>query len=615
MESRRSSSVRHGGARTALAFVVLAAVVHAQGQNTGNNVGRAGLWPLLQTPPGNPFVSQPTPNDYTPAVGSATEGKANLGKMLFWDEQLSSDNTMACATCHAMEVGGVDPRPATLAVNNGFGSAGVLPQDAAENYIPGTPTIQQPGITGIIAPTMIGAPAFATHLFWDTRALPQFRLENGAAILLGGVDQFPMTPVTQIGFAALETQSVAPPANSIEMAHAGVIGWANNQIKNKLDPARPLALATPSTIPASVLPFVQSGQNYAQIFDQVFAGDPNFGGVQGVTRERFAMAIATYERTLIPNQAPIDTGPLSPQALNGFNHLAGSLCFNCHSDQPVFFGSTLPQLTGTGGFVDARDAMMTDNRRHAAIGFPSTPNAVAGTQAVGSFNVKTPSLRNLTLHPRLGHNGFFNGLGHVLSFYNRDLPGLNPTFPFTTGSGAGGKLTTGPNSEMSDVIAFFQALVDPRLIPSAPGAQLPPPFDHPDLYSQRSTLAQQEPPTHPGTPAQIGATVPDVICNVPLLGNDPNFKVGLRDAPPFANVVLGISPNPLPVPAPSGPIKVNVNGLLTLALTTDANGFVTLPFAAIAGLPQGFVFSIQWGHVDPVTGNLGFSNAGEFVVQ
>ncbi len=580
----------------------------AQGQNTGNNVGRSGQWPLLQTPIGNPFVSQATPNNYTPAVGSATEGKVNLGKMLFWDEQLSSDNTMACATCHAMEVAGVDARGGLLAPNNGFGSAGVLPQDAAENYAPGTQTLQQHNVTGIIAPTMIGGPSFATHLFWDTRALPQFRLESGAAILLGGVDQFP-------NFAGLESQSVAPPASSVEMAHAGVLGWANNQIKNKLDPVRPLALATASTVPASVLPFVQSGQTYSQIFDQVFTGDPNFGGALGVTRERFAMAIASYERTLIPNQAPIDTGPLSAAALRGFNHLVNSSCFRCHSDQPVFFGNTVPVLTGTGGFNDALDAMLTDNRRHTAIGFPSTPNAVVGSQADGNFGVNTPSLRNVALHPRLGHNGFFNGLAHVLSFYNRDLPGLVPTFPFVSGTGVGGKLTTGPNSEMADVIAFFNALTDPRLIPSAPGAQLPAPFDHPDLYSQRFPLATLEPATHPGTPAQFGATVADVICNVPFINNDVNFKLGLRDAPPFTPVVLGISPNALPIPAPAGPIKLNVAGLLTLALTTDANGFVTLPFTPVGGLPTNMPFSIQWAFVDPITGNLGFSNAGEFRVQ
>ena len=33
-----------------------------------------------------------------------------LGKFLFWDEQLSHDNTVACGTCHIHENGGTDPR-------------------------------------------------------------------------------------------------------------------------------------------------------------------------------------------------------------------------------------------------------------------------------------------------------------------------------------------------------------------------------------------------------------------------------------------------------------------------------------------------------------------------
>lgn len=109
----------------------LTSVAFAQGQNIGDNVGRSGLWPRLQTPIGNPFVSSPT-NDYMPLAGSATERKFLLGKALFWDEQLSSDNAMACASCHIPEAAGVDARGSFLATNNGFGSLGVLPQDVAE---------------------------------------------------------------------------------------------------------------------------------------------------------------------------------------------------------------------------------------------------------------------------------------------------------------------------------------------------------------------------------------------------------------------------------------------------------------------------------------------------
>lgn len=45
-----------------------------------------------------------------PAANPVTKDKALLGKMLFWDEQLSSDGSIACGTCHIPGAGGSDPR-------------------------------------------------------------------------------------------------------------------------------------------------------------------------------------------------------------------------------------------------------------------------------------------------------------------------------------------------------------------------------------------------------------------------------------------------------------------------------------------------------------------------
>jgi cytochrome c peroxidase len=45
-----------------------------------------------------------------PAENPITEPKRVLGKVLFWDEQLSSDDTVACGTCHLPAHGGSDPR-------------------------------------------------------------------------------------------------------------------------------------------------------------------------------------------------------------------------------------------------------------------------------------------------------------------------------------------------------------------------------------------------------------------------------------------------------------------------------------------------------------------------
>src|SRR5687768_18620450 len=45
-----------------------------------------------------------------PAENPITEPKRVLGKILFWDEQLSSDASVACGSCHRPSAGGGDPR-------------------------------------------------------------------------------------------------------------------------------------------------------------------------------------------------------------------------------------------------------------------------------------------------------------------------------------------------------------------------------------------------------------------------------------------------------------------------------------------------------------------------
>ncbi len=54
------------------------------------------------------------------AENPVTEQKRVLGKILFWDEQLSSDDTVACGTCHI-------PAPVVVppTSSGGGGSAGI----------------------------------------------------------------------------------------------------------------------------------------------------------------------------------------------------------------------------------------------------------------------------------------------------------------------------------------------------------------------------------------------------------------------------------------------------------------------------------------------------------
>src|SRR6186713_2841849 len=72
-----------------------------------------------------------------PPENAPNEAKRALGKMLFFEEQLSSDNTVACATCHVMRKGGTDSRRGRNPGSNAtfgdlgdvMGSPGVQPMD------------------------------------------------------------------------------------------------------------------------------------------------------------------------------------------------------------------------------------------------------------------------------------------------------------------------------------------------------------------------------------------------------------------------------------------------------------------------------------------------------
>ena len=52
---------------------------------------------------------QPLEPPPAPPANPITATKTSLGKVLFWDEQLSSTRTVACGTCHHSATGGVDP--------------------------------------------------------------------------------------------------------------------------------------------------------------------------------------------------------------------------------------------------------------------------------------------------------------------------------------------------------------------------------------------------------------------------------------------------------------------------------------------------------------------------
>jgi cytochrome c peroxidase len=499
-------------------------------------------------------LAQPLPPVPFPTENQFAQDKADLGKILFWDEQLSSDNTMSCGSCHQPAVGGTDAR---IGINPGFdalfgtnddvfGSPGVVFQDADDKYVPSPFYDLDVQVTGRQAPPAVMG-MYAPETFWDGRATSQFTdpLTGQVLIASGG---------------ALESQAVGPPGSGAEMAHQSR-DWS--QILVKLTGARPLALST--NLPADMAAVIAQGKTYPEMFEEVF-GDPE------LTAGRVAMAIATYERTLLPDQSPYDLftagvpGAMTPQQVNGLNAFRASICNACHTGAQ-FTDNTFRNIGVRPIFEDMGRFNVTNN---------------PGDR--GRF--KVPSLRNTGLRDRYMHNGEHQTLQQIFDFYahrNGQIPFPQNLDPFVIAP------IVFPPPVQNDMVNFLQnGLTDPRVAAEAF------PFDRPTLYAELPTA---NPGIIGGGTAGSGGFTPDMVADCPPnLGND-GFKVGINNALGGAQAMVALSTSP---PVGGLVAQDELLGPITLEGAGNGNGYGTMfwPVPNDTNL-DGQTFYMQWLVTDP----------------
>jgi len=485
------------------------------------------------------------PDVQVPAENPLTPAKVRLGQALFFEEQLSSDDTMACATCHLPEAGGGDPRAGRrspgadgvmLTPDDEFGSPGLRLEDAQQDFTAHPAFGFGVQATARNSPTVLGAAFFNTQ-FWDTRALPTFRDLAGNVVILQ--------------YGSLESQAVVPVLSEVEMGHVGRT-W--DEVVSKLGRVRPLDLAV--RVPPALDEFLGRAADYGPLFQKAF-------GTSAITRERIAMAIASYERTLVPDQSPFDLGTMTAHQAFGFRVFQQrGTCEICHSSTEKLF---------------------TDGARRT-ISIPDHPRAV-----------KTPTLRNVGLRRRYMSGGVFASLDEVLTHYESiGFLGLRNTL------------------ERVALIDFLQnALTDPR------AAQRTGPFERPTL---RSEVAGTDASLFGAGTLGSGAHVPAMLADSPPGLGSQAFRIGLGDALGGASAFLALGPNR----APSG---ANFNGIpLYVELAPNQTmPFVLAGSGAGAGsatlhldLPTdpalvGLEFFAQWFVLDPnAQGGVASSRGAEF---
>jgi len=397
---------------------------------------------LLQSFP-QPKVELPDPDAPLPPVPSprgnpVTPEKAVLGKILFWDQQLSSNDTVACGTCHLPRAGGADLRAGRHPgfdktrgnSDDVFGSPGIVGLDRAGR--PREVPLFGLGVqvTRRSSPSAFGA-LYAGELFWDGRAAGTLRDPVRKSVVLASG-------------AALESQALEPILNDAEMSCEGRT-W--NDVTQKLAAVIPLARAKSS--PPDILAAMAQAPTYPRLFARAF-GDPR------ITPVRIAMAIATYERTLVPDQTPFDAflrgkkNALTADEQRGWRVFRQSNCAVCHPP-PLFTDNTYRNIGLRPPGEDLGRAEVTRRKEDR-----------------GKF--KVPSLRNVGLRPHLMHHGQLRSLGDVLSHYRarrtRFTDNLDPLLVRRTGPGPGRRA-------LMEFLRF--ALTDRR---AARGLA---PFDHPVL--------------------------------------------------------------------------------------------------------------------------------------
>ena len=491
---------------------------------------------------------------FSPPQNPPSAERQVLGKILFWDEQLSSDNTMSCGTCHIPSHAGNDPRPG---VNPAFdalfdteddvaGSPGVILQDQNGEYLRSVLFDLLPQTTPRRSMANFMGP-FTANLFWDGRAEGNY------------VDPVTGELLSATGIAATEIQALMPLMNDVEMAHQDR-DWP--ELLQKLEQVRPLALA--SDLPPDMEAALEQYPTYPDLFEQAF-------GTPEITAGRIGFAMANYQRTLVPDQSPWDLwnagddNAMTPDQLAGYMRYRASTCVDCH----------VPPMFTTFDFnVDGVRPVHEDLGRMGVTG--ANPER-------GAFKMGT--VRNAGIRDRFMHTGGLESLDDVFDFYAH-RNGQQP-FPDNLDFRVSNPIVFNPADEALVKEFIVGALTDPRV------ANEEYPFDRPKLYTELNT---PNPLVIAGGNAGTSGYAPEIIAVVPPNIGNAGFKVGVDYALGGAQAWVAVSSSP---PSNGQVAQDTLLGPITLNGMSAGEGYGTMFYPIDDASMEGETFYMQWVIADP----------------
>lgn len=338
------------------------------------------------------------------ALSGGLTPNEQLGKSIFFDEDLSIEGNQSCATCHAPEVGWTGPKE----IINMHGSVyeGSIPGRFGDRKPPASAYATTSPILHLDKGTWVGGN------FWDGRATG-YKLGNPAADQAQGPF---LNPAEQaLPDSACVVYRVCT-ASTYPVSFKEI--WGDDACDIKWPPNVETACATEGgMVSLSLEDRNKSNTNY----------------------DRIALSIAAYEASPEVNafssqfdSVRMDVGKLSKQARLGFALFQGKgKCKKCHTsngDRPLFTDYTYDNLgvpKNPENPVYGRDPGFIDEGLGAFLRAAGYPPEVWEPE-IGKQ--KVPTVRNTALAPSpefvkaFAHNGYFKSLKAIVHFYNtRDV--------------------------------------------------------------------------------------------------------------------------------------------------------------------------------------------------
>ena len=206
--------------------------------------------------------------------------------------------------------------------------------------------------------------------------------------------------------------------------------------------------------------FVEQLPEYKSLFDQAF---PQIAEEQRYNDTTAGMAMAAYQRTLLPNKAPFqqwlkgNTGALDQQSKEGaLLFFSKAKCYTCHNGPALssmaFYALGMKDLYEAGEEILNSSKFSLENKGRG--GFTE--------KQVDMFKFKVPQLYNLKDIRFFGHGSSFNSIKAVVEYKNLAEPeNINVPMDQMADEFKPLQLT---DSEVDAIVAFLErGLYDPDL--------------------------------------------------------------------------------------------------------------------------------------------------------